>query len=97
MPNTIQLQEHSRGSGTEGILYNSDGKANLLDVNRNDDGCWLNAYYDNPENRWNRDNGFAFVVSQLFSFFSLRFVGGVLFCGFRKLAVPTTQHPANLA
>jgi len=32
-------------------------------VNRND--RWLNANYDNPGNRWNRDNGFAFVVSQL--------------------------------
>jgi hypothetical protein len=82
MPNTIQPQEHSRGSGTEDILYDSDGDPNLLDVNRNGGGRWLNAYYDNPDNRWDRDDGFAFVVSQLSSFLSLLFVGKVLFYRF---------------
>ncbi len=42
----------------------SDGDPNLLNVNRDDDGCWLNANYDRPGNRWNRDNGFAFAVMQ---------------------------------
>ena len=49
----------------------SDGDPNLLNANRNDDGRWLNAYYDKPDNRWNRENGFAFVVSQLSSFLFL--------------------------
>jgi hypothetical protein len=74
MPNKIQprecSREHSRGGGIEGILYISDGNPNLLSANRNDDGRWLNAYYDNPDNRWNRENGFAFVVSLFFSFLS---------------------------
>ena len=52
----------------EGTLHNSDGAPNLLDANRIDDGRWLNAYYDNPDNRWNCENGFAFAVSQLSSF-----------------------------
>ena len=71
---------------------NSDGDPNLLNANRNGDGRWLNAYNDRPDNRWNRDNGFAFAVSQLSSFLS-RFTGRVLFL---KLAVPSAQHSANL-
>ncbi len=74
------------------ISCNSDGNPNLLIVNRNDDGRWLNAYYDNPDNRWNRDDGFAFVVSQLTSFLSC-FDGRVLFS---KLAVPAAEHFAHL-
>ena len=46
---------------------NSDGDPNLLGANRNDDGRWLNAYYDNPDNRWSRGDGFAFAVSQVSS------------------------------
>ncbi len=68
----------------------SDGDPNLLGANRNDDGCWLNAYYDKPDNRWNRDNGFAFSVSQLSSFL-LRSGGGVLF---GELSIPPTEHLA---
>ena len=49
----------------DGTLHTSDGDHNLLGANRNDDGQWLNAYYDNPDNRWNRESGFAFVASQL--------------------------------
>ena len=44
------------------ILHISDGDLNLLNANRDDDGRWLNAYYDNPDNRFNRENGFAFVA-----------------------------------
>ena len=46
-------------------MYISDGDPNLLGASRNDDGRNLNAYYDRPDNRWNRDNGFAFAVSQV--------------------------------
>jgi len=70
MPDTIQPQEYSRGGGIGGPLYvtDSDGNPNLLNANRNDGGSWLNTYWDNPDNKWNRKNGFAFVVSQLTSF-----------------------------
>lgn len=56
----------------------SDGDPNLLAANRNDDGRHLNAYYDSPSNRWNRDNGFAFAVSQLSLISTLRYVRGVV-------------------
>ena len=79
MPDSIQLQEYSRGSGMDDTSCNSDGNPNLLGANRNDNGHWLNAYYDKPDNRWNRNNGFAFAVSQIFSFLSLLYCGRVLF------------------
>ena len=47
---------------------------------------------DRPDNRWNRDNGFAFAVSQLSSFLS-GFRWRVLFC---ELSVPTAEHLADL-
>jgi hypothetical protein len=62
----------------DGTPYNSDGDPNLLNVNRNDDGSWLNTNYDNPDNRWSDNGGFAFVVSQIFSFLPHNLFGGVL-------------------
>ena len=91
MPDSIQPREHSKGGGTGGISCNSDGDLNLLNANRDDDGRWLNAYNDRSDDRWRRDNGFAFVASQLSSFLS-RFCGGVLFY---ELAVPPAEHLAN--
>jgi hypothetical protein len=89
MPNKIQLGEYSKGGDTGGISHNSDDDPNLLSANRNDDGQRLNANYDKPDNKWNRDSGFAFVVVQLFSFLSQCFIGRVFF--FRiNLAKPST-------
>ena len=61
----FSLFEYSKGGVTGGILHNSDGDPKLLNANRNDNGSWLNTNYDNPDNKWNRSNGFAFVVSQV--------------------------------
>lgn len=76
-----------------GVSRISDGDPNLLSANRNDDGCWLNANYDNPGNRWNRENGFAFVAVQVSSFLLRYNSGGVLFC---ELPVPSAQHASEL-
>ena len=46
----------------------SDGNPNVLGLNRNDDGRWLNAYNGYPTNRWNRENGFVFLAPKVFSF-----------------------------
>jgi hypothetical protein len=48
-------------------IKDSDGDPNLLNSNRDDDGQWLYAYYDEPDGRFNRENGFAFAVSQVSS------------------------------
>ncbi|MBI3589327.1 MAG: hypothetical protein HY093_02865 [Candidatus Liptonbacteria bacterium] len=69
----------------------SDGDPKLLNANRNDDGRWLNTCFDNPDNKWNRENGFAFAVSQLALFLPL-LSRGVLFC---KLTAPAAEHFAD--
>ncbi len=73
----LSLFKHLKGGGNDGILHNSDGDLRLLSVDRNDNGSWLNVNYDNSDNRWNRDNGLAFVSSQVFQ--TPLFIGGVLF------------------
>lgn len=74
-----------------GVSYitDSDGNPNVLGLNRNDKGRWLNAYNGNSDNRWNRENGFVFLTPKVFSFLSC-FGGGVLFCG--DLSAPATEH-----
>jgi len=44
-------------------IKDSYGDPILLNVGRGDVGSWLNAYYDDPDTEWDRDDGFAFVVS----------------------------------
>ena len=63
----------------EGALHitDSNGNPNVLGINRNDKGRWLNAYNGNADNRWNRESGFVFLAP-LVSPFLLLF-GGVLF------------------
>jgi len=46
-------------------IKDSDGDPFLLGVHRYGAGRWLHADYDAPDSRWNRDDGFAFVVSQV--------------------------------
>lgn len=91
MPNSIQSQEYSKDGGTDGALYitDSDGNPNLLGLNRNDKGRWLNAYNGNSSNRWNRENGFVFLVPQFTSF--LRPWAGV----FLYLTAPAAEPSAD--
>ena len=46
-------------------IKDSGGGSGLLSVNRDDDGSWLNTYYDKPDDQWDREDGFAFAVSQV--------------------------------
>ncbi|MDQ5955693.1 MAG: hypothetical protein QG621_697 [Patescibacteria group bacterium] len=46
-------------------INDSDGVPRLLNANRGNDGRWLDAYYGRPDLRWDRDDGFAFAVSQV--------------------------------
>jgi hypothetical protein len=66
MLDSIQLGEHSTSSVIDGVSYNSDGNPNVLNANRNDDGQWVNANWDNPDNQWNDNGAFAFVVPATF-------------------------------
>jgi len=64
MPNTIQPQEYSRGGEMDETFYISDGDPNVLNTNRNDDGRWLNTNWDHPDNQWNDNGAFAFLVPE---------------------------------
>ena len=44
-------------------ITDSDGNPNVLNTNRNDDGQWVNTYWDNPDNQWNDNGAFVFPVS----------------------------------
>lgn len=43
----------------------SGGDPSLLSADRLVGGRWLLAYYGKPDGRWSREDGFAFVVSQV--------------------------------
>ncbi len=46
----------------DGISYetDSDGNLKVFNVERNDDGLWLNSNYANPDNKYNGDNRWVF-------------------------------------
>ena len=69
------------GGVTGGALYvtDSNGYPNLLGLNRNDDGQWLNTYNGQPDNRWNREIGFVFLLPATYFVSSLASAWGVLF------------------
>ncbi len=76
-----------KGQWCRWCLAQSDGDPNLLNANRNDDGSWLNANWDNPDNRWNGGGGFAFALSKValflsrggeFLFSTISFYGGCM-------------------
>lgn len=46
-------------------IKDSGGGPRLLDANRGGNGRWLNAFYDKPDGKWNREYGFAFVLPQV--------------------------------
>ena len=92
IPNTIQLREYSMGGDTDGKAYVSDGNPNVLNSNRNDDGQWLNSYWDNPDNEWDDNGAFAFPVPQLSLFLSLISRESFLF----YLTLPAAEHSSDL-
>ena len=63
MPNTIQLWEHSKSGGADGVLYitDLDGNLNVFETERNSDGLWFNGNNGNPDNFWNDDNQWVFL------------------------------------
>ena len=84
------------GSGTDGVARepDSNGDLNVFNVNRNDDGFWLDDNWTNPSNRWNLDNEFVFRLRKCFLFPRLREVAVFLFRIFH-LFFPTPQHSAD--
>lgn len=54
----------------EDILYRTDsnGNLNVFNVERNDDGTWLNSNNGNPDNVWGAGDRFVFVRRKSFHF-----------------------------
>ncbi|MDB5275019.1 MAG: hypothetical protein JWO58_3386, partial [Chitinophagaceae bacterium] len=54
------------GSGIDDLSHRTDrdGNPNVLNANRNDDGRWLNAYWDKPSNKWNTGGASALLVPE---------------------------------
>jgi len=52
----------------DGVLYKTDrdGNPNVFNLERNEDGMWLNDNWAKPDNRWNPDNAFVFRLSKCF-------------------------------
>ena len=48
-------------------INDSDDDPSLLHAFRDDGGRWLSTTYGKPDSKWDRDSGFAFVVSQVVS------------------------------
>ena len=81
------------GGGKEGISHYSDGNPNVLNANRNDDGQWLDANIDHPDNQWNDNGAFAFLVPETL-FTSHPAFGGVEFlmsCPFHPPSILPTS------
>ncbi len=47
-------------------IADRDGNPNVFNVNRNDDGLWLNNDWGRHDNRWNADNEFVFSLRNYF-------------------------------
>lgn len=64
----------------------SDGNPNVFNLERNEDGLWLNDYWAEPDRTWNPDNEFAFRFRNCFLFRDL--IG----CGF---SFPDFPHSSS--
>src|SRR3989344_4508760 len=63
IPHTIQPNLFiETGSGADGAAHRTDrdGNPNVFNLERNEDGLWLNNNWTNPGNKWNPDNEFVF-------------------------------------
>ena len=78
----------------------SDGNPNVFNLERNEDGLWLNNNWAKPDNTWNPDNKFAFRLRNCFLFpqlQGLRFFFSGLFklCCLLLLALKTLLRSAD--
>jgi len=97
MLDKTQPRDYSMGSGSGGVLYNtdSDGNLRLFKVNHDNDDQWLNSNYDNPDNIWNLDNSFVFVRFRKSLYFFIKprlFKRGLRY----NLLAPAAKHIADL-
>lgn len=79
----------------DGVPHNtdSDGNPNVFNLERNDDGLWLNNDWAKPDKDWNPDNKFVFRLRNYFLFRDLYIAVFLFRVG--KIFLPTTKHLTN--
>ena len=62
-------------------IIDRDGNPNVFNLERDEDGLWLNDNWMNPENRWNPENEFVFVLRKSLCFRARQYIlpGSVLY------------------
>ena len=73
----------------------SDGNPNVFNLERNDDGLWLNNNWAKPDNTWNPDNKFVFRLRNYFLFRDLMSHVAVFLFRVGRIFLPTAKHLAN--
>lgn len=73
----------------------SDGNPNVFNLERNDDGLWMNNNWAKPDNTWNPDNKFVFRLRNYFLFRDLMLHVAVFLFRVGKIFLPTAKHLAN--
>lgn len=83
------------GSGTDGKSHITDqnGNPKVFNLERNDDGLYLNDYWAKPDDEWNADNELMFSVRKYF--FSVRLKRTVFLFWSVYFIFPATKHSAN--
>lgn len=79
-------------SGIDGTprATDSDGNPNVFNVERNEDGLWLNDNWAKPDNRWNPKNSFLFRLRPCF--LSVISHVTVFLHGIPEALLPTPEH-----
>lgn len=71
----------------------SDGNPNVFNVERNDDGSWLNNNWAKPTNKWNANNEFVFRLRKCCI---PRLHGAVFALRIFQILLPSTKHFPDL-
>ena len=71
-----------------------DGNPNVFNVERNDDGSWLNNNFAKPDNKWNPKNKFVFRLRNCF--FSAVFFEGTAVFLLVEIIPPTSKNFTDL-
>lgn len=88
----------------DGKPYKTDSNGNpkVFELERNENGTWLNSNWANPDNRWNPENRIVFSLreSNLFRVFrrsrKLRLLGAVFLIWIVHTLFPTPKHLSYL-
>ena len=70
----------------------SDGNPNVFELERYDDGLWLDDNWAKPDNEWNPNNKFVFRLRNSFLFRGLHVA--VFLFRIAEIFLPTTEHLA---